>query len=167
MVVQILIYWCVQFWWWNWKASIVNAHDGSLGMRLALDCQDALCPTCPRRPVAVCICSCFPEEAVPIQSRIIVLQHPNEVTSVGLVPRPSLPWDFVIKNWRWGKPRNEANISSVTVFWYLQSSQDVQLISQHFNQVKKWPVFHPCLFYDYYCMYIDGNNMAFLLFMKW
>lgn len=67
-----------------------SCTDDSLGMRLALDCQDALCPTCPRRPVAVCICSCFPEEAVPIQSRIIILQHPNEVTSVRLVPRPSL-----------------------------------------------------------------------------
>ena len=34
--------------------------------------------TC-RRPSSVCVCSCFPSEPIPIQTRVLILQHPNEV----------------------------------------------------------------------------------------
>ena len=32
-----------------------------------------------RRPVTVCICSCLPDEPFKIGSRVLILQHPNEV----------------------------------------------------------------------------------------
>ena len=32
-----------------------------------------------RRPSVVCVCSCFPDTPVTIETRIIILQHPNEV----------------------------------------------------------------------------------------
>lgn len=28
----------------------------------------------------MCVCSCFPNEPIPIQTRVIILQHPNEVS---------------------------------------------------------------------------------------
>lgn len=34
-----------------------------------------------RRPLPVCICSCFPSEPLPIQTRVIILQHPHEVSN--------------------------------------------------------------------------------------
>ncbi len=33
-----------------------------------------------RRPSRVCICSCFPDTPLPVQSRIIILQHPHEAS---------------------------------------------------------------------------------------
>ena len=35
-----------------------------------------------RRPVVVCICSCFPDTPIAVDTRVIILQHPNEVISV-------------------------------------------------------------------------------------
>ena len=32
-----------------------------------------------RRPSTVCVCSCFPSEPIPIQTRVLIRQHPNEV----------------------------------------------------------------------------------------
>lgn len=32
-----------------------------------------------RRPSTVCVCSCFPSQPIPIQTRVLILQHPNEV----------------------------------------------------------------------------------------
>ncbi|CAI8016478.1 tRNA-uridine aminocarboxypropyltransferase 2 [Geodia barretti] len=35
------------------------------------------CQRC-RRPSVVCVCSCFPESPVSIETRVVILQHPNE-----------------------------------------------------------------------------------------
>ena len=32
-----------------------------------------------RRPIVVCVCSCFPDTPIAIDTRVIILQHPNEV----------------------------------------------------------------------------------------
>ena len=46
-----------------------------------LVCNTAVC----RRPATVCICSCFPDEPLAIRSRVLILQHPNEVGQPVLV----------------------------------------------------------------------------------